>query len=88
MIKCMLSFRYTILYLKDFSDVIICGWNVFLLCLQQSEEMYDPEIYRHQITEYYSPYVLDADIQAGEFNSNNVIFLMGTLCEFKLPPLL
>lgn len=30
--------------------------------------MYDPEIYRHQISEYYNPYVLDADIQAGEFN--------------------
>ncbi|XP_030269857.1 transcription factor PU.1b isoform X1 [Sparus aurata] len=29
-----------------------------------SEEMYDAEIYRHQITEYYNPYVLDADIQA------------------------
>ncbi|XP_047437203.1 transcription factor PU.1b isoform X2 [Mugil cephalus] len=28
-----------------------------------TEEMYDPEIYRHQI-EYYNPYVLDADIQA------------------------
>ena len=33
--------------------------------------MYDAEIYRHQITEYYNPYVLDADIQAGEFYFNN-----------------
>lgn len=31
--------------------------------------MYDPEIYRHQITEYYNPYVLDADIQTGEFTT-------------------
>lgn len=29
-----------------------------------SEEIYDPEIYRHQMAEYYSPYVLDTDIQA------------------------
>ncbi|KAJ0056581.1 hypothetical protein NL108_010496, partial [Boleophthalmus pectinirostris] len=27
-----------------------------------SEEMYDPEIYRHQMAEYYNPYVLDSDI--------------------------
>lgn len=32
--------------------------------------MYDPEIYRHQIPEYYNPYVLDTDIQAGEFYFN------------------
>lgn len=36
--------------------------------------MYDPEIYRHQISEYYNPYVLDAEIQAGEFNSNSTGF--------------
>lgn len=37
------------------------------LPLQPPEEMYDPEIYRPQITEYsYNPYVLDGDIQAGE----------------------
>lgn len=36
--------------------------------------MYDPEIYRHQISEYYNPYVLDAEIQAGEFNSNSAGF--------------
>ncbi|XP_056881695.1 transcription factor PU.1b isoform X1 [Takifugu flavidus] len=29
-----------------------------------SEEMYDPEIYRHPISDYYNPYVLDAEIQA------------------------
>lgn len=28
--------------------------------------MYDPEIYRHQISEYYNPYPLEGDIQAGE----------------------
>lgn len=44
--------------------------NSFHLLLQHSEEMYDPEIYRHQIAEYYNPYVLDADIQAGEFYFN------------------
>ncbi|GLD47401.1 myosin-binding protein C, cardiac-type isoform X1, partial [Lates japonicus] len=33
-----------------------------------SEEMYDPEIYRHQIAEYYNPYVLDADIQADHWD--------------------
>lgn len=42
--------------------------DTFFLRLQHSEEMYDPEIYRHQISEYYNPYVLEADIQAGEFN--------------------
>lgn len=41
----------------------------FLLHFQHSEEMYDSEIYRHQISEYYNPYVLDAEIQAGEFYS-------------------
>lgn len=46
----------------------------FLLHLQHSEEMYDPEIYRHQISEYYNPYVLDAEIQTGEFNSNSAGF--------------
>uniref|UniRef100_A0A8C6WEP2 Spi-1 proto-oncogene b n=1 Tax=Neogobius melanostomus TaxID=47308 RepID=A0A8C6WEP2_9GOBI len=29
-----------------------------------SEEMYDPEIYRHQMAEYYNPYVLETDIQS------------------------
>ncbi|TNN80551.1 Transcription factor PU.1 [Liparis tanakae] len=33
-----------------------------------SEEMYDPEIYRHQIAEYYNPYVLDPDIQADHWD--------------------
>lgn len=33
--------------------------------------MYDPEIYRHPISDYYNPYVLDAEIQAGEFNSDS-----------------
>lgn len=36
--------------------------------------MYDSEIYRHQIAEYYNPYVLDADIQAGEFYSTVSIY--------------
>lgn len=36
--------------------------------------MYDPDIYRHQISEYYNPYVLDAEIQAGEFNSDSAGF--------------
>lgn len=41
--------------------------NVSNLFLQHSEEMYDSEIYRHHLqTEYYNPYVLDTDIQAGE----------------------
>lgn len=44
-----------------------CFYCVFIV--QHSEEMYDPEIYRHQITEYYNPYVLDADIQTGEFTT-------------------
>lgn len=35
---------------------------------QHSEEIYDPEIYRHQISEYYNSYVLDQDIQTGESN--------------------
>lgn len=34
--------------------------------------MYDPEIYRHPISDYYNPYVLDAEIQAGEFNSDSL----------------
>uniref|UniRef100_A0A8C2WVR9 Spi-1 proto-oncogene b n=1 Tax=Cyclopterus lumpus TaxID=8103 RepID=A0A8C2WVR9_CYCLU len=38
------------------------------LIAPHSEEMYDPEIYRHQITEYYNPYVLDADIQADHWD--------------------
>ncbi|XP_008308213.1 transcription factor PU.1b [Cynoglossus semilaevis] len=33
-----------------------------------AEEMYDPEIYRHQITEYYNPYVLDTDIQTDHWD--------------------
>ncbi|XP_053279669.1 transcription factor PU.1b [Pleuronectes platessa] len=32
------------------------------------EDMYDPEIYRPQITEYYTPYVLDTDIQADQWD--------------------
>lgn len=48
----------------------------FYLLLQHSEEIYDPEIYRHQIAEYYNPYVLEADIQAGEFYFDIVIYLM------------
>uniref|UniRef100_UPI0037E823DF transcription factor PU.1b n=1 Tax=Semicossyphus pulcher TaxID=241346 RepID=UPI0037E823DF len=36
----------------------------YLIPPPHSEEMYDPEIYRHPITEYYNPYVLDTDIQA------------------------
>lgn len=51
---------------NNFNEVL---WlKPFFLRLQHSEEMYDPEIYRHQISEYYNPYVLEADIQAGEFN--------------------
>lgn len=34
--------------------------------------MYDPEIYRHPISDYYNPYVLDAEMQAGKFNSDSV----------------
>lgn len=52
-----------------------CSWNSsFLSRFQHSEEMYDPEIYRHQISEYYNPYVLDTEIQAGEFNSDSAGF--------------
>lgn len=80
---------YTFLYWKDFFWHDILWLKLFfLLCLQHSEEMYDPEIYRHQISEYYNPYVLDADIQAGESNFNIVLCLMGTLCELKVPPAL
>lgn len=51
----------------------LCSWNLsFLLRFQHSEEMYDPEMYRHPITDYYNPYVLDAEIQAGEFNSDSL----------------
>lgn len=32
--------------------------------------MYESDLYRHQIAEYYNPCVLDADIQAGEFYFN------------------
>lgn len=39
--------------------------------------MYDPEIYRHQIPEYYNPYVLDTDIPAGEFDSDSAGFEPG-----------
>lgn len=47
--------------------MIFHGCSYFVLIVQHSEEMYDPEIYRHPIAEYYNPYVLDADIQTGEF---------------------
>lgn len=58
--------------------------NVSNLLSQHSEEMYDPEIYRHQIAEYYNPYVLDADIQAGEFYFN-IDFVSCEQCfKFKL----
>nr|XP_029132922.1 transcription factor PU.1 isoform X1 [Labrus bergylta] len=40
-----------------------------------SEEMYDPEIYRHQIAEYYNPYVLDTDIQAEMFVVSHLLYL-------------
>ncbi|XP_017260973.1 transcription factor PU.1b [Kryptolebias marmoratus] len=33
-----------------------------------TEETYESDIYRHQIAEYYNPYVLDADIQADHWN--------------------
>uniref|UniRef100_A0A1A7XIU4 Spleen focus forming virus (SFFV) proviral integration oncogene spi1b n=1 Tax=Iconisemion striatum TaxID=60296 RepID=A0A1A7XIU4_9TELE len=33
-----------------------------------TEEMYESEIYRHPITEYYNPYVLDAEIQADHWD--------------------
>lgn len=46
--------------------------------------MYDPEIYRHQIAEYYNPYVLDADIQAGEFYFNIILISYEKCLEFKL----
>ncbi|XP_076012230.1 transcription factor PU.1b isoform X1 [Genypterus blacodes] len=38
------------------------------------EEMYDPEIYRQQITEYYNPYVLEGDIQPDhwDYHSHHV----------------
>lgn len=53
--------------------------KMFYLLSQHSEEMYDPEIYRHQIAEYYNPYVLDPDIQAGEFYSNVSFFTTNTV---------
>lgn len=42
--------------------------------------MYDPEIYRQQMAEYfqYNPYVLDADMQAGEFYLNMIFFFYVT----------
>ncbi|XP_037551265.1 transcription factor PU.1b [Nematolebias whitei] len=33
-----------------------------------AEEMYESDIYRHQIAEYYNPCVLDADIQADHWD--------------------
>ncbi|XP_012706192.1 transcription factor PU.1b [Fundulus heteroclitus] len=33
-----------------------------------TEEMYESDIYRHQIAEYYNPYVLDTDIQADHWD--------------------
>lgn len=62
---CMLSPAY----------ILFLSLKMFYLLLQHAEEIYDPEIYRHQIAEYYNPYVLDADIQAGEF--------LLVLCFFK-----
>lgn len=41
--------------------------HVYFAPPQHSEEIYDPEIYRHQLTEYYNSYVLDQDIQTGEW---------------------
>nr|XP_061811221.1 LOW QUALITY PROTEIN: transcription factor PU.1-like [Nerophis lumbriciformis] len=38
------------------------------LITPSSEELYDPEIYRHQIPEYYSPYVLDTEIQTDHWD--------------------
>lgn len=40
----------------------------YLIPPPHSEEMYDPEIYRHQLAEYYNPYVLDPDIQADHWD--------------------
>lgn len=55
---------------KYFVAEILFFCCVFICIFQQPEEMYDPEIYRHQIAEYYNPYVLETDIQAGEFYFN------------------
>ncbi|KAM6943251.1 transcription factor PU.1b [Xenentodon cancila] len=33
-----------------------------------TDEMYESDIYRHQIAEYYNPYVLDADIPADHWD--------------------
>ncbi|XP_004067084.1 transcription factor PU.1 isoform X3 [Oryzias latipes] len=35
----------------------------YLIPPQHTDEMYESDIYRHPIAEYYNPYVLDADIQ-------------------------
>ncbi|XP_068176304.1 transcription factor PU.1b isoform X2 [Antennarius striatus] len=37
-------------------------WMYVVPTATHSEEIYDPEIYRHQISEYYNPYVLETDI--------------------------
>lgn len=61
-----------------------------MVFFQHSEEIYDPEIYRHQISEYYNSYVLDQDIQTGESNLCIVLSLVETgsnvhlLCYYKL----
>lgn len=55
---------------------------------QHSEEIYDPEIYRHQISEYYNSYVLDQDIQTGESNLCIVSFSRGNLFKSHPAPLL
>lgn len=57
-----------------------------MLCVfsQHSEEIYDPEIYRHQISEYYNSYVLDQDIQTGESNLCIVLSLVGTCSNLNL----
>uniref|UniRef100_A0A8C5GCW7 Transcription factor PU.1-like n=1 Tax=Gouania willdenowi TaxID=441366 RepID=A0A8C5GCW7_GOUWI len=46
-----------------FSSTLFTLLKGFHLFLQPTDEIYDPEIYRHQITEYYNPYVLETDIQ-------------------------
>lgn len=44
--------------------------------------MYESDLYRHQIAEYYNPYVLDGDIQAGEFYFNIRFKMDLNSCQF------
>lgn len=64
---------------KIFFPHDILWLKLFFLVSQHSEEIYDTEIYRQQIAEYYNPYGLDPDIQPGEFCFDIAVHLMWTV---------